>query len=103
MRAWWGKMPWLGVLVVLMASCRTGPPELKPKKVAEVCTDPPVNDRRYDTAYIPKEAFKDMKDPMTRNQMAGPGGPGGPGMGGMASGMGMNPGANSNGTGRPGF
>jgi hypothetical protein len=97
MRAWWGRIPWLGILVIVfLASCRTPPPDLKPKNVPEVCSDPP-DDRRYNSPYIPKEAFKDMKDPMTRDPLVnGPGGPGGPG--GMspsmgASGMGMSPGS----------
>jgi len=97
MRAWFGRMPWLGVLLVLMASCKTTP-ELKPKKVPEVCNDPPVNDRRYDTVYMPKEAMKDLKDPMVKdplNPMPGQGGmgPGGMNAGGM--GPGMSPGGRS--------
>jgi hypothetical protein len=99
MRAWWGKMPWLGVLAILVASCKTTP-ELRPKKMPEVCSDPPVGDRRYDTPYYPKEAFKDMKDPMVRdplNPIPGQGGMGAGGMGMGGMGPGMAPG------GRPGY
>jgi len=91
MRAWWGKLPWLGVLAVLLASCKTAPPEVKPRDMPEVCSDPP-DDRRYNTLYYPKEAFKDMKDPMVKNTtpMPGQGGMTGPGSmsaGGMGPGM----------------
>jgi hypothetical protein len=84
-------MPWLGVLVVLLTSCRTAQPDLRPKKIPEVCSDPPTGDRRYDTIYYPKEAFKDMKDPMqkattTPNMTAGGMSPGGMGAGGMMPG-----------------
>jgi hypothetical protein len=99
MRAWWGRLPWLGVLAVLLSSCRTTPPELRPKKVPEVCNDPPANDRRYDTNCMPKEAFKDMKDPAAKdpmNPMPGQGGMGAGGMGMGGMGPGMSPG------GRPG-
>ncbi len=85
MRAWWGKIPWLGVLLVLMAGCRTAPPEIKPKKVPEVCSDPPAGDRRYDTPYLPPEAFKDVKDPMQKAAITPNMGAGGMGAGGMSS------------------
>ena len=98
MRAWWGKMPWLGVLAVLLASCRSGTPDLRPKKMPEVCSDPPTGDSRYDTPYYPKEAFKDMKDPVQKAGTTAPNmGAGGMGAGGMgAGGMGAM-------QGRPGY
>ena len=97
MHAWWGKLPWLGVLAVLLASCKTPPPEVKPRDMPEVCSDPP-DDRRYNTPYYPKEAFKDMKDPMVKNSTTPMPGQGGMGPGSMSAG-GMGPGMSPGGRG----
>jgi hypothetical protein len=62
MTAKWGSCALLAVCLALLVGCRTPQPVLKPDKVAETLVEPP-QDRRYDSAGYPKQAFDKLTDP----------------------------------------
>ena len=47
MRILWGRMRWLGVLVLAISGCWTTQPELKPPKQPETIAVPPQDDPRF--------------------------------------------------------
>jgi hypothetical protein len=54
----WGKLGWLGLVLLIALGCRSTAPNLKPAKMPEVASAPP-NEPRYNSPGYPKEAFRD--------------------------------------------
>ncbi len=67
---------WLGMAFLLIAGCRTTPPNLKPDPQPEQYVLPPKDDPRYDKPYV---YSKDPNDPNKFHINSDPGSPGAPG------------------------
>jgi len=61
----WGSCAVLVACLVLVVGCRTRQPDLKPTKMEELYTTPPM-EARYETSVYPKQAMTTPEDPGRR-------------------------------------